>query len=69
MDGADRIVHYGYQVGGSYYSGSVVAGSTLSNGLKDRLDVLKGRPAVIRYKPDQPEISTLFKSDQSEIPA
>jgi hypothetical protein len=65
-DGGDRVIYYGYKVGDSHYSGFVVAGSTLIRGLKSRLDDLKGRPAFIRYKPDQPQISTLFKSDQLE---
>jgi len=65
-DGDSRVIYYGYQVNGSYYSGFVAAGSTLSKGLKSRLDALRGKPALIRYKPDQPEISTLFKSDQIE---
>ena len=65
-DGGDRVIYCGYQVAGSYYSGFVAAGSTLTTGLKSRLDALKGKPALIRYKPDQPEISTLFQSDQLE---
>ena len=67
-DGSQRVVYYGYEVAGSYYSGSVVAGSTLELRLKSQLDALKGTPAFIRYKPDEPEISTLLKSDQIELP-
>ena len=65
-DGGERVIYYGYKVGDSHYSGFVAAGSTLSRDLKSRLDALKGKPALIRYKPDQPEISTLFQSDQLE---
>jgi len=65
-DGGERVIYYGYKVGDSHYSGFVAAGSTISRDLKSRLDALKGKPALIRYKPDQPEISTLFQSDQIE---
>jgi len=68
-DGGERVIYYGYEVGGSYYSGYVPGGSVLKLRLKSQLDPLKGKPAFIRYKPDQPEVSTVLKSDQPELPA
>lgn len=66
VDGENRVIYYGYKVNDSHYSRSVVAGSSLKKGLKARLDALKGKPVFVRYKPDKPEISTLFSSDQTE---
>ncbi len=67
-DSGGRVIYYGYQVAGGYYSG-VVSGSMLKMRLKSQLDSLKGNPAFIRYKPDQPKISTLLGSDQIQFPA
>jgi hypothetical protein len=64
-NGVEPVIYYGYEVRGSYYSG-FVPGSVLGIRFKSELDNLKGKPALIRYKADQPEISTLFKSDQIE---
>jgi len=65
-DGGSRVVYCGYKVAGSYYSGFIVVGSTLKMKLKSQFDALKGKPAFVRYKPGQPEISTLLKPDQIE---
>jgi hypothetical protein len=64
-----RVICYQYQANGSYYSGTQAAGSPFSSELASRLDALKGKPAFIRYKPEHPEISTILKSDQPELPA
>ena len=66
VDKGNRVLFYVYEVNYSHYVGSVVAGSMLKKGLKARLESLVGKPVIVRYKPDKPEISTLLSSDQTQ---
>jgi hypothetical protein len=63
--GGERVVQYTYEIGGSYYSGSIPA--SLLQISKSQLDVLKGRAAFIRHKPEKPEISVILRTDQAEL--
>ncbi len=62
--GGNHLVYYDYQVNDGYYSGVFVAGSTLERGLSSRLDGIRGKRVLVRYRPEMPEISTIFTSDQ-----
>jgi hypothetical protein len=62
-----RVIDYWYQANGGYYSGSFAAGSPFTRGLGARLDDLKGKPMMVRYKPEKPEISVVFRSDQVNL--
>ena len=65
--GGQRLLCYIYQVSESYYSGKFVAGSTFTLGIKSRLDELQGKPIMVRYKLEKPEISTVFRADQNQL--
>ena len=66
--GSQRVVYYSYEVEGGYYSGCT-SSSSLQLPVKSDLDVLKGRPAFVRYRPNRPEISVILWTDQAELPA
>ena len=59
-----RVICYEYDVNGTYYSGIHNAGSMLAVGLKSSLDDLRDKPLLVRYKREEPELSTVLKSDQ-----
>jgi hypothetical protein len=48
--------YYSYQVNGAYFSGSF-------RSLRFPVE-LQGKNVLVRYKPDQPEVSLFFDSDQ-----
>ena len=58
-------VNYSYSVGGHYYSGHINRTFLLERSARKFVEEMQGRHVVVRYKQDSPDLSVLYKQDQS----